>query len=307
MKYLGIPDYERLRRLEIPEEKRLKVILDTDTYNEIDDQFAIFYALFSEDRIELKGIHAALFHNSRSDSPADGMEKSYEEIRRILGYAGRDEGLAYRGCRNPLKSETEYEESEAVDHLIHCAMECTAEEPLYVVGIGASTNIASAILKAPEIMDRIVVVWIGGNAYHWVEKEEFNLGQDPVAGKVLFDCGVPLIQVPAFGVTGFLLTSIPELEQCLEGENEIGDYLVRNVKEYQHETFAWSKPIWDVGAIGLLVNPGWAPSKIAHAPIITADGRYAYDDRRHLIRCVYEMDRDPMFQDMFQKIRNFRR
>lgn len=306
MNYFEIPEYERLKRVEIPTGKRLKLILDTDTYNEIDDQFAIFYALFSQDRIDLQGIHAALFYNSRSESPEDGMEKSYEEIRKILSYAAADERLAYRGCRKPLRNTQEYEESEAVEHLIECAMKCTADDPLYVVGIGAATNIASAIMKAPEIMDRIVVVWIGGNTYDWVSKEEFNLDQDPVAGKVLFDCGVPLIQVPAFGVTGFLLTSIPELEYCLEGVNEIGDYLVRNVKEYEHEDFVWSKPIWDVGAIGMLVNPAWAPSKLVHAPIITEDGRYAYDDRRHLIRYVYEMDRDTIFRDMFCKIRNFK-
>lgn len=307
MRYLNIPEYERLKRIEIPKKRKIKMILDTDTYNEIDDQFAIFYALFSPERLEIKGIHAALFHNSRSDSAQDGMEKSYNEICKILKYANKDQGLAYRGCAKPLSNMEEWEESEAVDHTIACAMECTADDPLFVVGIGAATNIASAILKKPEIMERIVVVWIGGNTYDWPDQKEFNLGQDIMAGKILFDCGVPLIQVPAFGVTGFLLSSIPELEYCLEGVNEIGDYLVKNVKDYPHETFSWGKPIWDIGAISLLINPDWSRRKIVHSPIITNNGRYSFSENRHLISCVSEINRDETFSDMFLKIRAYGR
>lgn len=296
-------DILRLKRTEIPVDKRIDMILDTDTYNEIDDQFAIFYALCSKNRIHLKGIHAALFYNSRSESTEDGMEKSYQEICKILHMAGEDEKLAYRGCMEPLKNMGQYEDSEAVDHLIECAKDRKGDSPLYVVGIGAATNIASAIIKEPSIIEKITVIWLGGNTYDWPEKEEFNLGQDPVAARVLFECGVPLIQVPAFGVTGFLLTCIPELQECLEGVNQIGDYLVQNVKEYETDHFAWSKPIWDIGAIALLIHPDWAPSNIVTAPMITEDGGYSFRGGRKLIRCVYKIDRDRIFRDMFQKIR----
>ena len=51
------------------------VILDTDTYNEIDDQFALAYMLLSPERIRPVGICAAPFLNAKSQSPADGMEK----------------------------------------------------------------------------------------------------------------------------------------------------------------------------------------------------------------------------------------
>lgn len=55
------------------------VVLDTDAYNEIDDQFAISYLLRSKDKLNPKAIYAAPFLNSKSSSPKDGMEKSYNE------------------------------------------------------------------------------------------------------------------------------------------------------------------------------------------------------------------------------------
>ena len=297
MELYNCTDMERIRRTEVKTDRKIKMILDTDTYNEIDDQFAIFYALASKDRIELKGITAELFYNKRSEGPADGMEKSYQEILKILKMAGvESEGLAFRGCVKPLDNDSEYVESDAVNHIISCAMECTCEDPLYIVGIGAATNIASALIKCPEIMDRIVVAWLGGNAYDWHDSWEFNLSQDKIAGKVLFDCKVPMIQVPAFGVTGFLITSVPELKECLGGKNAIGDYLVENVMSYE--------AIWDIGAVALLVNPEFTPQKICPAPVLTSEGKYAFDPRRHLIRCVYNMDRDAIFKDMFLKISN---
>lgn len=307
MQYYSCTDEERIRRTRLPLTGKIKLILDTDTYNEIDDQFAIFYALASEDRIELLGITAALFHNQRSKSPQDGMEKSYQEILKILKMAGREsEGFAFRGCERPLDDTEHWRESEAVDFMIRRAMECTREDPLYIAGIGAGTNIASAILKAPEIMDRIVVVWLGGNTYEWPRPDEFNLFQDVKAGQVLFDCGVPLIQVPASGVTGFLLTSVPELRECLGGTGEIGAYLVENVMSYEKDHFAWTKPIWDIGVIGMLVDPDWAPARICHAPAITDQKRYVFDGGRHLIRYVYELDRDRIFRDMYEKVRKLR-
>ena len=303
-----LTEQELLDRIRIPSEGKLNIFLDTDTYNEIDDQFAILYAMLSPERLCLKGISAALFFNDRSASPADGMEKSYREILKIMDFLGKDpEGFVFRGCTEPLADEEVPRESLACDAIIAAAMKASETDPLYVVGIGACTNIASAILKAPEIIRRITVVWLGGNTFDWPDNKEFNLSQDSLAGKVLFDCGVPMIQIPAFGVTGFLLTSVPELEACLSGANPACDYLVENVKSYSQDHFAWSKPIWDVGAIGYLINPDWAESKACPAPIIAQKDRYAFDPRRHLIRSLITIDRDKVFKDMFQKLRDCRK
>ena len=72
-----------IKRLEKPQGK-IDVILDTDTYNEIDDQFALSYMVKSPEKLNVKAIYAAPFFNEKSTGPADGMEKSYEEILRLL-------------------------------------------------------------------------------------------------------------------------------------------------------------------------------------------------------------------------------
>src|SRR5690349_19126867 len=81
----------RLELLDLPA-ARVRMVLDTDTYNEIDDQFALVYALLSAEQLAVEAVYAAPFHNKRSSGPADGMRKSYEEILRVLGRLGHPSG-----------------------------------------------------------------------------------------------------------------------------------------------------------------------------------------------------------------------
>ncbi len=154
---------ERLARLK-PPRGPVKMVLDTDTYNEIDDQFALAYALLSPGTT-VEAVYAAPFHNSRSTGPADGMEKSYQEILRVLDRLNVvGEVLAFRGSDRYLPSASEPVCSPATEHLIELALSCL-DEPLYVVTIGCITNIASAILIEPEIIKNIVVIWLGGDPF----------------------------------------------------------------------------------------------------------------------------------------------
>lgn len=110
-------------------------------------------------------------------------KKSYQEIKHLLHLMRLEEmeDRVFRGSETYLKDEKTPVISPAAEHLCALAMEYSAENPLYVVSIGAITNIASAILLRPEITERIVVVWLGGNAVHWPNNREFNLIQDIAA------------------------------------------------------------------------------------------------------------------------------
>ncbi len=199
MKFSQLTDAACIQRLQPPHGK-VRMVLDTDTFNEIDDQFAVVYALLSPEQLALEAIYAAPFFNHRSSSPGDGMEKSYEEIQRLLDRLDvQAHNLAHRGSDGFLSDYENPFSSSATDDLIERAM--NTADPLYVVAIGALTNIASAILLEPRIVEKIVIVWLGGHALHWPHTVEFNLAGDVMAARLILDCGVPLVLIPCAGVT----------------------------------------------------------------------------------------------------------
>ena len=297
---------ELLKKLERPTGK-VDVVLDTDTYNEIDDQFALSYMIKSGDKLNVKAVYAAPFFNEKSTGPADGMEKSYHEILKILDLLEREDLKAsvFRGSDRYLSSETEPVISDAAKDLAERAMTYTEENPLYVVAIGAITNVASALIMKPEIKDRMVVVWLGGHAYHWPENTEFNLYQDVVAARIIFGCGVPFVQLPCMGVVSAFTVSDADLTNHLKGKNKLCDYLVENVFEEVKgycDSSVWSRVIWDVTAVAWLLNEEFMSDVIVHSPIPEYDGRYAFDDRRHFIKYVYHINRDELLRDLFSAL-----
>jgi inosine-uridine nucleoside N-ribohydrolase len=300
-----LDDATRLARLEVPP-GRVRAVLDTDTYNEIDDQFALAYALLSTEKIDLEAVYAAPFLNARSTSPGNGMERSYEEILRVLERMHTSpEGLVYRGSTRFLPGPEQPLESDSTRDLIHKAMSGATDEPLYVLTIGASTNVASAILLEPRITERIVVVWLGGTPLWWPDVREFNLRQDLHAARVLLDSGVPLVLLPTYGVTSHLLTTLAEVERHLAGRNELGDYLVGIVRGYVDDHFAYGKVIWDISAIAWLLDEAWIQTETVHSPVLTDQVTWSVDRRRHLIKMATFVHRNPIFGDLFRKLREF--
>ena len=299
MEFPKLDEALRLERLKPPTGK-VRMVLDTDTYNEIDDQFAVVQALLSPDQLAVEAIYAAPFYNSRSSGPGDGMEKSYAEILRLLERLDiSPEGLVFRGATDVLRDDAP-QESAAVDDLI--AKSQTAADPLYVVAIGALTNVASAILQDPAIIERIVVVWLGGHAHYWPTANEFNLQGDLVASQVVFDSGVPFVQIPCHPVASHLLTTLAELERFVKGRGAIGDYLVEIFAAYSQNHFAASKVIWDMSAVAWLLDASWVPTDVVHSPVLTEQKTWSHDPSRHFIRVAQTVRRDAIFGDLFKKL-----
>ncbi|MBX3013366.1 MAG: nucleoside hydrolase [Caldilineaceae bacterium] len=302
MNFPMLSDAQRLARLQ-PPTGPVRMVLDTDTYNEVDDQFALVHALLSPERISVEAIYAAPYFNNRSSGPADGMAKSYEEIHRLLeklDWPQRD--FVYRGATAYLTKALQPQTTPAAQDLIQRALASPDSDPLYVVAIGAITNVATAVLLEPKIIEKIVVVWLGGHALHWPNTREFNLKQDVPAARLLLDCGVPFVLIPCMGVTSHLHTTIAELEAYVAGQGAIGDYLVEIVKGYHDDHRGWSKVIWDVATIAYLLDERWTPSQLVHSPILTDQVTWSVDHSRHLIRYVYHINRDPIFRDLFHKL-----
>ena len=293
-----------------PPQGKVDVVLDTDAFNEIDDQFAISYMLASPEKLNVVGITAAPFYNENSKSPADGMEKSFYEIMKVLSLARREDlaKKVFMGSKGYLPSDSIPLESDAADFLVSEAKKHSAEDPLYIVAIGAITNVASAMLSYPEMAESCVVVWLGGHAHDWPYGcSEFNMVQDISAARVIFSSGVPLVQLPCAGVVDHFYVTKPELERWLVGKNPLATYLATNTIATA-DSYAldrpWSRVIWDVTAVAWLLNGEgrFMSDRLIHAPMPQKDRMYAFDPTAHFMKYVWRIDRDALIADLFSKI-----
>lgn len=335
-------DAERKAKLTLPT-GRLRMVIDSDAKNEIDDQFAISWALRSPERFDIEAVYAAPFshtsfqHNLGNldypiiELPDVGMEESYQEILKLFSLLDQDSnGRVFRGADRFLPAPDQPVNSDAVQDLIRRGM--AGEETLYVVSIGACTNVVSALMLEPRLMDRIVVIWLGGQPPYFQHGAEFNLGQDVYASQYLFNCGVPLVWVPCMGVASLLSFSDDEARAKLGGKSRIGTYLTdiilaqftnldkclnrarthrriqlkgredqpeEYLEQFQSHHVAWSRTVWDISTIAFLKNPGWTQSTLMPAPILRSDCTWApIDESRHSIRVVNYCQRDLIFGDL---------
>lgn len=298
----------RKEKLSAPTGK-VDVVLDTDAYNELDDQFAIAYLIRSSEKLNTVAINAAPFLNVRSVSPKDGMEQSYNEIKSILSLLNREDLYSdtFKGSGKFLKDEATPVISDAAKELVKRAMTYDDKSPLYVVAIGAITNIASAILMCPKIINRIVVVWLGGHSIHWPDTHEFNMYQDIAAARVVFNSGVPLVQLPCMGVASGFIITCDEFNNRFMGKNKLCDHLAgRMIEDTQSfsNCSAWSRPVWDVTAVAWLLNDNerFMKSSLMPTPIPEYNSKYSFDYTRPLYRKVDYINRDELLKDLIEKL-----
>ena len=285
------------------------VVLDTDAYNEIDDQFAIAYLLASPKEVNIRAFYAAPFHNQNSNSPQDGMEKSYQEILNLLTLAGKTDlhPKVFKGAPGYLIDEKTPVISDGARHLANLAAEYTPENPLYVLTIGAITNIAAALLINPAIAPNMVVVWLGGHGYHYPNTAEFNMRQDVAAARVVFNSDVALVQLPCMGVVDILATTEPELRHWLYGKNALCNYLVDHTTR-EAEGYAkgkpWSRVIWDISAVAWLLDRDGSMvlDRMERRPIPQYDHHYSFSPDRAMVNYVYRIHRDRVFEDLFTRL-----
>lgn len=294
-------DEALMRQRLTPPTGPVDMVLDTDTFNEIDDQFAVAYALLSPP-LNVEAIYAAPYYNARSTGPGDGMEKSYDEILRLLALLGRPASLAYRGSDRFLSADDDPVVSPAAEDLIARAR-MERDGPLYVAVIGAPTNISSALLLAPDLVERIVVVWLGGHPPYAPPNNEFNLRQDVRSSQLLFESGVPFVQIPCRLVSEQLRTTLPEMATYVKGQGALGDFLYQRYEEYFDDHYARSKVIWDISAIAYLLNGDWLPGGMIPAPRLSDDRTYVMAPTgSHLMRIINYVNRDAIYGDLFRKL-----
>lgn len=302
-----LDDAERLARLS-PPPGRIRMVLDTDTANEIDDQFAVVHALLSGERLALEAIYAAPFVGRGAATAAAGVAASEAEILRLLERLDLDpDDRVLRGATRFLPDVETPVLNPASEDLIERARAIPEGELLYVAAIGAITDVAAAILLEPTIIERIAVVWLGGQPLHAPSADEYNLRGDPDAVRVVLASGAPLLYIPCYGAASHLLTTTAELDRHVRPQGEIGAYLADIFEAHDRQYPGAAKEVWDLAAIGALLDPSWTPWASAPAPGLADDLTWRLGAHEHAIGAASHVRRNPIFADLFGKLAEFAR
>jgi inosine-uridine nucleoside N-ribohydrolase len=277
--------------------QRIRVIFDTDAKNEIDDIWALALAVLSTERFKIEGFVAANFDNDRPEAGPGSIEASFKEINTILDKAGLAGKYPVLHGSPPMRYKFEPSESEGVDFIIDKAMQSTPEDPLWIVGLGAATDIASAYLKEPRIAERIVVFWHFRT--RWPEKcWNFNVIGDVKAARIVFHSDLSFV---LFDTGAYLYCPMEESQQYLSC-GALGKYL----HEYRSESASYQKPnkgFYDLGDIASLVDPALATWEVTDCPEVDWDLSYKFTKTKGSILRCSEIDRDATFALLGRKLR----
>lgn len=289
----------------VPQEKMIRVIIDTDAKNEADDQYAIVHALLSP-KLDNIGFIAAHYGIEK-----DSVDRSYAELEKIFDLMQLNkDGMLYHGAQSVLQNEYTPENSEGAQLIINEALKDDVR-PLFVLFLGSLTDLASAYLLEPRIAKRITAIWIGGGPYP-CGGNEYNLWNDIKAADVVFSSPIELWQIPQNAYKQASV-SLAELEYRVRPCGELGKYLFEqldafNQTEGVRKLSYFSGEKWILGdspAIGLLLYEDCSLFTWKQAPQIAADMTYIHNALNRPIRVYDSIDYRLLLEDFYCKLALF--
>ena len=144
----------------------------------------------------------------------------------------------------------------AVDRIIEIVED--SDRPVTICTLGPLTNVALALVKAPEISSNIdQIVMMGGGFFeggNTTPAAEFNIYVDPHAAHVVFTSGLPLVLMP-LDVTHQALTTPDRLARFKGLGTPAGDATFGMLNFYDR---------WDMEKYGLPGGPLHDPTVIAY-------------------------------------------
>lgn len=284
---------------DVPQEKKLRVIIDTDAACEADDPFAIVQALLSP-KLMVKGILAEHFAQEGS------VQRSYDEVCTILKAMELEGDVpVFMGEKGAESFAGQSESSPAVDFLIEEALR-DDPAPLFVLCQGAITNVAVAVKKCPEVLDRMTIVWIGTHGLAQVPWREFNSGNDVAAANYILSHAKKLWLIPST-VYATITVGLAELQQKVYPCGKIGRHLFENMIAYNNSPGAgWTKgESWSLGdspAIAVALNPDCGHYVEHEAPFIEEDTSSSFGKGNPVIRIYTDIDSRYILEDFFAKL-----
>lgn len=271
--------------------KKIRVILDTDANNELDDQHAIGYLLFSGESFDVEGITA---HRTRNGG---GLDMHLAEARRVVRLCGLDHVISVTpGADKNFDAikwqldRPDFDGAEAVNLIIRRAHAFDGR-PLVLIAIGKLTTIALALAKDPSIAPKTRIVWLGSN---YPERGEYNQDDDESSLNYILnteaDFGIALVRSGKLTGTAAVVATLDDVRRNMPGTGPridppvtgrhggefscFGDYsfsLFSNIK-------LWGDPptrsLYDMAAVAIVKNKTWATPREIPAPILV-DGLWS--------------------------------
>jgi len=291
---------------DVPENLKIRLIINTDCKNEADDQFALVQALMTP-KFKIAGVIAAHFGTRKFH---DSMSRSYDEIVKILDLMDLTGTVGvFRGAETAIPDESTPVLSEGSQLIIKEALK-DDPSPLYAIFWGPLTDMASALISRPEIASRVNVIWIGGAAWP-VGGNEFNLSNDIHAANVIMKSQLPvqIITSPGFN---HIFVSFAEIEYRVARRGKIGAYLFEQLVQFtadnadslskRRHTDGETWCLGDSPSLGLLMNQhGYAYIEVP-APLYSPDMYYIHTNENRPVKLYDNMDSRFLLEDFYSKL-----
>ncbi len=299
---------------------RVRLLLVNDLAGDVDGLFAAVHALLSPS-LDLRGI-VATGTPVRSESAANATAIAHD----MLSVMGRENQVqVFTGAERKLPTPMTPDRSSGTMAIIQEAMRTDSALPLYIAAGGGLTEVASALMIAPEIAQKFTLIWIGGGAYPAGNASEYNFSIDRQAARYVFnDTLVPLWQVPDAAYAQCQV-SINELQSRIANRGPIGTWLYEKmyetVRTYGERFKLNTGETWTMGdsplvllsALSAAQPTGMTPVKryegtgasryeTIFAPLLQTDGTYQPRTDGRRIRAYHSLDTRLMFEDFYAKL-----
>ncbi len=272
------------------------IILDTDLYNEIDDQIALAYVLKSKDALNLEAVTIAPFTKGEYNTKTS-IDKSYEVAKKIFKMCNEQNNeIIFKGATEYFTNDSN-QTNEAVNKIIQIAKK---NDKTYILSIGCITNIALAIKKEPSIINKIEVIWLGTN-FLFMKNNDFNFRQDVEAVRYVLDNKVNITIIPTYPVSYGLMISKYELESRIKNANELCNYFCEIFTD-DYGTKQVRRVIWDISTVAYMINREWFETMEISCPRIKEDTSFKLTKFRHKIKFVQRLNSNEIYDDLFSKI-----
>lgn len=276
----------------------LRMIIDADVANEIDDQYAIALALGSPDKIKIEGFVAAHFGDAGGK---DGITKSIQELERVLSKAGLSGKYPIKRGADPYQYQDLAPSSEGVDFIIEKARASTPANPLWLVVLGPATDAAAALRKDPSIAANMVVFWHGRTQWP-LRAWNFNAYNDIRAARFLFELPCRFV---LFDTGTYLRISMEETARRFASISPLGEYL-QEIRKRKPQYMTLQKGFFDLGDIAALVDPSTVRWERVEAPYVDQGLNYNMSRKFGEIVRIYHVENEPTFRLLEEALKKLR-